>query len=73
MRHIVNINVAFCDQTLKDKGFNLKFRLKEQDNFPAIAIGLMDFAGTGYYSSEYIVSSYAINNVDMHFGIGWGN
>ena len=33
----------------------------------------MDFAGTGYYSSEYIVSSYAVNNIDMHLGIGWGN
>ena len=33
-----NVNVEFCDQTLKDKGFNVKFRLKEQDNLPAIAI-----------------------------------
>ena len=31
-----------------------------------------DVAGTGFYSSEYIVSSYGIN-LDMHFGIGWGN
>mgnify|MGYP001257548045 CR=1 FL=1 len=38
----------------KDKGFNLKLRLKEEGILPAIAIGLMDFAGTGRYSSEYI-------------------
>ena len=33
----------------------------------------MDIAGTGFYSSEYIVSSYGINNLDLHVGIGWGN
>ena len=32
----------------------------------------MDIAGTGFYSSEYLVTSYGINNVDMHFGVGWG-
>ena len=32
----------------------------------------MDFAGTGKYSSEYIVSSYGVGNLDMHFGLGWG-
>ncbi|MGB1000423.1 MAG: YjbH domain-containing protein, partial [Flavobacteriales bacterium] len=40
--------------------------------FPAVAIGLNDFAGTGFYSSEYIVSSYGVKNVDFHFGLGWG-
>ncbi len=62
----------FCNQDLKDKGFNLKLRLKEEGFFPAIAMGLYDFAGTGLYSSEYIVASYGINKVDMHFGLGWG-
>ena len=56
----------------KDKGFNVKVRLKKEGLFPAIAVGLMDFAGTGRYSGEYIVSSYGINNLDMHLGIGWG-
>jgi len=59
-------------QDLKDKGFNLKVRLKKEGYLPAIAIGLNDFAGTGYYSSEYIVTSYGVNNIDFHFGIGWG-
>ena len=62
----------FCLQDFKDKGFNVKARLKEQDVFPAIAIGLNDFAGTGLYSSEYIVGSYGINRTDFHFGIGFG-
>ena len=61
----------FCEG-YKDKGFNVKLRLKEEGFFPAIAVGLMDFAGTGKYSSEYIVSSYGIGKLDMHFGLGWG-
>jgi len=61
-----------CSQDFKDKGFNLKLRLKKQDRLPAIAIGLNDFAGTGIYSSEYIVGSYGINRTDFHFGLGFG-
>ena len=61
-----------CFQDFKDKGFNLKLRLKEQGKLPAIAIGLQDFAGTGIYSSEYIVGSYGINRTDFHFGLGFG-
>ena len=57
----------------KDKGFNLKLRLKEEGVLPAIAVGINDLAGTGYYGSEYVVGSYGINNVDMHFGLAWGN
>jgi hypothetical protein len=70
-RQYLNIKV-YC-QGYKDKGFNLKIRLKEEGILPAIAVGLMDFAGTGYYSSEYIVSSYGINNFDIHGGLAWGN
>jgi hypothetical protein len=62
---------TFC-QGYKDKGFNFKFRLKEEGAWPAIAVGINDIAGTGYYSSEYIVGSYGINRTDFHFGIGWG-
>ena len=56
----------------KDKGFNFKIRLKEEGFLPAIAVGLNDIGGTGLYSSEYIVGSYGINKLDMHFGLGWG-
>ncbi|MAZ06860.1 MAG: hypothetical protein CMM99_00065, partial [Rickettsiales bacterium] len=59
-------------QDYKDKGFNAKFRLKREGIFPALAIGFNDLAGTGLYSSEYIVSSYGIDNMDMHLGVGWG-
>ena len=57
----------------KDKGFNFKVRIKEEGMLPAVAIGANDIAGTGFYSSEYIVASYGIGNLDMHFGLGWGN
>ncbi len=61
----------FC-QGYKDKGFNFKIRIKEEGIFPAIAIGINDIAGTGYYGSEYIVGSYGINNFDFHLGLSWG-
>lgn len=65
------IGNTFC-QGYKDKGFNLKLRLKEEGVLPAIAVGINDIAGTGYYSGEYVVGSYGINNIDFHFGLGWG-
>ena len=61
-----------CNQDYKDKGFNFKVRLKEEGVLPAIAIGINDIAGTGFYSSEYIVGSYGVNKTDFHFGLGWG-
>ncbi len=64
-------NSLFC-QGYKDKGFNFKLRIKEEGKLPAIAIGFNDIAGTGYYSSEYIVGNYGIGNTDLSFGIGWG-
>lgn len=59
-------------QDYKDKGFNIKLRLKEEGLYPAIAIGINDIAGTGFYSSEYLVASYGIGKIDVHAGIGWG-
>ena len=61
-----------CNQDYKDKGFNFKLRLKEEGDWPAIAIGINDIAGSGFYSSEYIVGSYGIRKTDLHFGLGWG-
>jgi len=61
------------NQSLKDKGFDLKFRLFEENFFyPSIAVGLRDLAGTGLFSSEYIVASKKINRLDFTLGLGWG-
>lgn len=59
-------------QDYKDKGFNLKFKIKDQGKWPAFAIGANDIGGTGYYNSEYIVSSYLYGKYDIHIGLGWG-
>ena len=67
-----DFTTPFCNQDFKDKGFNVKVRVKEEGKLPAISIGLQDFAGTGIYSSEYIVGSYGINKTDFHFGLGFG-
>ena len=61
------------NQSLKDKGFDLKIRLlEEKDYFPAMAVGLRDIAGTGLFSSEYLVLSKKIGKLDITSGIGWG-
>lgn len=61
-----------CQQDYIDKGFNFKLRIKEEGILPALAIGINDIAGTGFFSSEYIVASYGIDNIDFHYGLGWG-
>ena len=41
------------NQSLKDKGFDLKILLREEQQLlPALAVGLRDIAGTGLFSSE---------------------
>ena len=49
-------------------------RLKEQGYFPAVAIGVMDIAGTGLYSSEYIILIVMalIILICSNIGLGWG-
>ena len=61
------------NQTLKDKGFDLKIGLlNESDSLPAIALGLRDIAGTGLFSSEYFVLTRKFGNFDITTGLGWG-
>lgn len=60
-------------QTYKDKSFDAKFIiLKERHNLPALAVGFRDLAGSGYFSSEYIVATKKFNNIDYTLGLGWG-
>jgi hypothetical protein len=62
------------NQSYKDKSFDAKFRLiKEGPITPAMAVGFRDFAGTGLFSSEYIVLSKRLHYLaDFSLGLGWG-
>ena len=61
------------NQTLKDKGFDLKVRLLNESYYiPEVAIGWNDLAGTGRFSGEYISATKKIKNVDLTVGYGWG-
>ena len=61
------------NQSLKDKGFDIKLRLNEESFYiPAIALGIRDLAGTGVFSSEYLVASKQFNKLDLSLGLGWG-
>ena len=56
-----------------DKGFNVKFKyIPKNKNLPKFAIGLDDFAGTGFFTKEYIVSTQELQNMNISLGIGWG-
>ena len=56
-----------------DKGFNIKFTYSPKNsNMPKIALGLDDFAGTGYFAKEYVVLTKQLENMNISFGTGWG-
>ena len=81
-----NVESFSGNQTYKDKGFDVKFRLlAEQGLLPSIAMGIRDVAGTGTFAAEYLVASKKIDipvtyknfkyypSVDLTFGLGWGD
>ena len=39
---------------------------------PPYPLGLRDFIGTGWYSSEYIVSTKSLGNLELTAGLGFG-
>jgi len=39
---------------------------------PRIALGLDDFAGTGQFTREYIVTTYDFKSLKFTSGLGWG-
>lgn len=62
------------DQSYKDKSFDFKFRLLEESAWlPQLALGIRDIAGTGLFSSEYVVASKRTGDFDWNLGLGWGN
>ncbi len=61
------------DQTLKDKGIDVKFRLLEETYFlPELSVAFRDIGGTGIFDSEFIGSSKRVGPIDFHLGIGFG-
>ena len=55
-----------------DKGFNLKINKSFGSN-KTIAIGLDDIAGTGYFTKEYLVATWAApHQARFSLGMGWG-
>ena len=56
-----------------DKGFNIKFVYRSRNEvIPNIAIGFDDFAGTGYFTREYLIASKNIGSFSSTIGLGWG-
>ncbi len=62
------------DQTYKDKGMDLKFRLWQESNYlPQVSVGFRDLMGTGLFDSEFFTASKRYDSFDFTIGIGWGN
>ena len=60
-------------QADKDKAFDAKFRLSEEGAYiPELSVGFRDVAGTGLFSSEYIVANKRTSAFDWTLGVGWG-
>lgn len=57
-----------------DRSFSIQYLISEEnDQWPAFAVGLNDFLGTGVYRSEYVVASKTITpQFRVTGGIGWG-
>ena len=56
-----------------DRSYGVKIKLFNEGKYrPQVAVGVRDIMGTGLWSSEYIVSSKKINQLDFSIGLGWG-
>ena len=56
-----------------DRSFDVHISMLDEGKyFPAISLGLRDFIGTGWYSSEYIVTTKSIGRIEVTAGLGFG-
>ena len=56
-----------------DRSFDLHISIFDEGKYlPGISLGLRDFIGTGWYSSEYIVGTKSIGDLEITAGLGMG-
>lgn len=57
-----------------DRSFDFSYLLLREGKYlPALAFGMRDFAGTGNYSSEYLVATKHLGpHLTLSAGVGWG-
>ena len=56
-----------------DRSFDAHISVFDEGKYlPSISVGLRDFIGTGWYSSEYIVATKTFTNVEISAGLGFG-
>ena len=56
-----------------DRSFDAHISLVYEGRYlPAISLGLRDFIGTGWYSSEYIVGTKSLGKIELTGGLGFG-
>lgn len=66
--------------TYRDRNFDVRFLLRRESLYwPAITLGLQDFAGTGINAAEYVVATKTFDRplslpgaVKVTAGLGWG-
>ncbi len=72
-RRYSNVEEFSGDQSFKDKAFDAKFRLvKESYWLPELSLGFRDLAGTGLFSSEFLVANKRFYDLDFSIGVAWG-
>src|SRR5690606_17792004 len=61
---------------VRDRSFDIRLQLMAEDPAgwrPAVAVGIQDAIGTGFYSSEYIVATKTLTpRLRVSAGLGWG-
>ena len=56
-----------------DRSFDAHLTLWQEGVYhPGVAVGLRDFIGTGWYSSEYVVATKSIGKFEFTGGMGFG-
>ena len=72
-RRYSNVEEFSGDQSFKDKAFDFKFRLLQESYWaPEVALGFRDLAGTGLFSSEFLVANKRFYDLDFSLGVAWG-